>query len=256
MDVLQLPVTSSGNKYVVVFLDYMTKWVEAFPTSDQQAPTIASLLVEHIICRHGVPEELLSDRGSNFLSELILELCSLTGMKKINTSGYHPQTDGLVEKFNSTIQGMMAKTGDANVMEWDKQLPFLLFAYRTVVQESTRESPFYLLYGRDPRLPSGTILDQSRTTYLVDLDDYRTELVVNLKKARELALQNIQQAQEKQKAFYDRQSKSLPYRVGDRVMVFMPSEVTGKDRKLARPYHGPFRIIHLTPNNAEVQLIE
>ena len=86
----------------------------------------------------------------------------------MNTSGYHPPTDGLVEKFNSTIQGMMAKTGDANVMEWDKQLPFLLFASRTVVQES---SPFYLMYGRNPRLPSGTILDQSRTTYLGDLDD-------------------------------------------------------------------------------------
>lgn len=79
-------------------------------------------------------------------------------MKKINTSGYHPQTDGLVERFNSTIQGMMVKSSDVNVMEWDKQLPFLLFAYRTVIQESMKESPFYLL---DPRLPSRTILEQS-----------------------------------------------------------------------------------------------
>ena len=104
VDVLQLPLTSNGNKYVIVFMDYLTKWVEAFLTADQQASTIASLLVEHIICRHGVPEELLSDRGSNFLSELILELCSLLGIRKINTSGYHPQTDGLVEKFNSTLR--------------------------------------------------------------------------------------------------------------------------------------------------------
>ena len=256
VDVMQLPVTRSGKKYVVVFLGYLMKWVEVFPTADQQASTIARLLVEHIICRHGVPEELLSDRGSNFLSDLMLELCSLTGMMKINTSGYHPQTDGLVEKFNSTIQSMLAKTNDRNVMEWDQQLPLLLFAYRSVIQESTRESPFFLLYGRNPRLPSGTLLDQSRTTYLVDLDDYRTELVVNLKKARELALKNIKQAQEKQRKFYDRQSCPLPYRIGDRVMVFMPSNVTGKDRKLARPYHGPFRIVHLTPTNTEVQLIE
>ena len=93
-------------------MDYLTKWVEAFPTGDQQASTIASLLVEHIICRHGVPEELLSDRGSNFLSDLILELCSLLGIRKINTSGYHPQTDGLVEKFISTLQGMISKASD------------------------------------------------------------------------------------------------------------------------------------------------
>ena len=123
MDVLQLPLTSSGNKYVVVFMDYLTKWVEAFPTADQQATTIATLLIEHIICRHGVPEELLSDRGTNFLSDIVLELCSLLGIKKINTSGYHPQTDGLVEKFNSTLQNMIAKSTDPNGMEWDKKLP-------------------------------------------------------------------------------------------------------------------------------------
>lgn len=69
-------------------MDYFTKWVEAFPNSDQQATTIAELLVEHIICRHGVPNELLSDRGTNILSDIILEICSLVDMKKINTSGY------------------------------------------------------------------------------------------------------------------------------------------------------------------------
>ena len=159
VDVLQLPLTSSGNKYVVVFLDYLTKWVEAFPTADQQSSTIAQLLVEHIICRHGIPEELLSDRGTNFLSNLILELCSLLGIRKINMSGYHPQTDGLVEKFNSTLQNIIAKASDQNPTEWDKQLPLLLFAYRSVVQESMKESPFFLLYGRDPRLPTGTILE-------------------------------------------------------------------------------------------------
>ena len=81
VDILQLSLTSSGNKYVVVFLDYLTKWVEAFPTADQQSSTIAQLLVEHIICRHGIPEELLSDRGTNFLSDLILEQCSLLGIR-------------------------------------------------------------------------------------------------------------------------------------------------------------------------------
>ena len=115
-----------------------------------------------------------------------------------------------------------------------------------MIQESTKESPFFLLYGRDPRLPTGTLLEQSRTTYLVDLDDYKTELSINLKKARELALQSVKEAQEKQKEQYDRQSRTQVYHIGDRVMVFMPSDVTGKDRKLARPYHGPFRIVNLT----------
>ena len=150
VDVLQLPFSSNGNKYVVVFMDYLTKWVEAFPTADQKATTIARLLVENIICRHGIPQELLSERGANFRSKLILEVCSLFGMKKINTSGYEPQTDGLVKKFNSTLQSMISKSIERNSTEWDKQLPLFLFAYRSVVQESTKESPFFLLHGRDP----------------------------------------------------------------------------------------------------------
>ena len=255
VDVLKMPLSSSGNKYIIVFMDYLTKWVEAFATSDQRSETIARLLAENIVCRHGVPEELLSDRGTNFLSDLILELCCIVGMKKINTSGYHPQTDGLVEKFNSTILAMLAKCTDGSVAEWDKKLPFLLFAYRSTIQSSTKESPFFLLYGRDPRLPSGSMLDQTRPEYLVDMEDYRAELLVNLKTARELALVNIKEAQQKQKTAYDHHSSSSVYKVGDRVMVYMPKEVSGKDRKLARPFHGPFRVVSLTQTNAEVQLV-
>ena len=99
---------------------------------------------------------------------------------------------------------MIAKASDKNPTEWDKQLPLLLlFAYRSVVQESTKESPFFLLYGRDPRLPTGTLLEQSRTTYLVDAEDYRTELFINLTEAQKLALESIKLAQQKQRTFYD-----------------------------------------------------
>ena len=132
----------------------------------------------------------------------------------------------------------------------------MLFAYRSTIQSSTKESPFFLLYGRVPRLPSGSILDQARPEYLVDMEDYRTELLVNVRAARELALVNIKEAQQKQKVAYDQHSSDPQYKVGDRVMVYMPQEVSGKDRKLARPFHGPFRIINLTPTNAEVQLVE
>ena len=150
VDVLQLPLTRNGNSYVVVFLDYLTKWAEAFAVPDQQAETIACLLTEHVISRHGVPEELLSDRGTNFLSDLIAEICKVLGMKKINTSSYHPQTDGLVEKFNSTLINMIAKSCEIYAHDWDEHLAHLRFAYRVSAQESTKESPFYLLYGPDP----------------------------------------------------------------------------------------------------------
>ena len=83
-----------------------------------------------------------------------------------------------------------------------------------MVQESTRESPFFLLYGRVPRLPTGTELGDVRTEYLVDMDDYKTELVVSMVKANKIALENIRQAQHKQKEFYDRHSGESSYKVG------------------------------------------
>ena len=125
VDVLQLPLTRNGNQYTVVFADYLTKWIEAFPVPNQTAETIAKLLVKKIICVHGVPEHLLLDRGSNFLSDLVLEVCSLLGIEKLNTSGYHPQTDG---KFNPTLINMISKSSTRSD-DWDERFPLLLFAY-------------------------------------------------------------------------------------------------------------------------------
>ena len=153
VDVLQLPLSQNGNQYAVVFQDYLTKWLEVFATPDQKAETIAHLFVEHVVARHRVPEYFLSDRGPNFLSELMQEVCRLLGTTKVNTSGYHPQCDGLVEKFNNTLINMLAKSVNKYGHDWDIQLPYVLFVYRAAVQESTQVSPFQMLCGREPVLP-------------------------------------------------------------------------------------------------------
>ena len=87
-----MPKTERGNSYIIVFMDYLTKWPEAYAISDQSSETIARLLVENVICCHGVPKELLSDIGPNLLSNLILDICDIMGMK-VNTTAYHPQMD-------------------------------------------------------------------------------------------------------------------------------------------------------------------
>lgn len=216
---MQLPLTENRNRNVVIFHDYLTKWVEAFTAPNQTAETIAKLLVEEILCRHGAPEHLLSDRGTNFLSELVLEVCHLLNITKVNTSGYHPQTDGLVEKFNSTLINMIAKCIEKS-KDWDKQLPYLLFAYRANVQDSTKESPFFLLYGRDPHTPSELALNSLSTPYMVDLEDYKSELTSNLSDAWAVARTNIQEAQAHQKRQYDKHSKESTLSIGNKVMVY------------------------------------
>ena len=174
VDVIQFPKSQSGNQYAVVFTDYSTKWPEVFATKDQTALTIAELFVEEIVCRHGVPGQLLSDRGAAFLSRLLKEICSLLGVKKINTTAYHPQTNGLTERFNRTLTDMLAKRVEKNGKDWDTHLPFVLFAYRASTQESTKESPFYLMYGRDPRLPTALEMDNMSCEEM-DVDSYKRD---------------------------------------------------------------------------------
>ena len=97
------PPSSKGSRYIVGFSDYSTRWVEAFPVLSVEATVIARLLIDEIISRHGAPRVLLSARGTNFLSEVVAEVCKIFQIQKVNTSSYHPQTDGLVERFNSTL---------------------------------------------------------------------------------------------------------------------------------------------------------
>ena len=256
VDILEMPLTANGHKYVIVFVEYLTKWVEAFPTADQTSMTIVRLLVDHVICRHGAPQELLSDRGPNLLSELIQDICEIVGTKKINTTAYHPQTDGLVENFNKTLRAMIAKHAHKFGPEWDVYLQHLLFAYRTKPHETTGESPFFLLYGRDARLPTETTLAHVKTPYQVDIEDYKTEVMVGLSEAWRNAKGNISKAQRKQKSHYDRHAKEPHYQPGERVMVYMPAEDTGRNRKLALPYHGPYRILEVRPNCVLVRPVD
>ena len=142
VDVLKLPLSHEGKQYTVVFMDNLMKCPEVFAVPAQKAETIARLFMEHMIVRHGVPDHFLSDRGTNFLSSLVQEVCKLVGTIKLNTSGYHPQCDGLVEKFNSTLLNMLSKSVSKYGRDWDQHLPYLLFTYRVAVQESTQMSPF------------------------------------------------------------------------------------------------------------------
>ena len=223
MDIIQFPRSKQGNRYALVFVDYLTKWPEVFAISDQSAITVARVFVKEIVCRHGVPGALLSDRGAAFLSKLMLEVCRLMGVKKVNTTAYHPQTDGLVERFNRTLTDMLAKTVEAQGANWDERLPYVLFAYRTSLQQSTLESPFFLLYGRDAQLPLEEVMCPEPTWHPIDLSDYKMELSSSMVEAWEIARTSIKKAQRRQKQQHDRKARDPKFVIGDRVFVYMPA---------------------------------
>ena len=192
--------------------------------------------------------EFLSDRGGAFLSKLMMEVYKLLGTKKITTTAQQPQTDGLVERFDRTLLDMLNKTGDSNGRDWDTRLPFVLFAYRASLQRSTGELPFYLLYGRDPKLPTATMLGSVDEGVGIEGDDYVAELTRKMSEAWSHAMKNVEKAQAGQKRSHDRQARPAVFQEGDHVFVFMPAAQSGKGYKLSRPFHGPYYVVGVADN--------
>ena len=134
----------------------------------------------------------------------------------------------------------------SGAQEWDTRLPYVLFAYRSALQSSTGESPFFLLYGRDPQLPTETVLYPPVQREPVLLDDYKSSMMRAMSDAWEAARQNVREPQKKQKIQHDRNARNADFHVGDRVFVYMPALKSGPAYKLACPYKGTYRVLEQT----------
>ena len=163
-------------RYIITCTDYFTKWVEAAPLPTKEAKGVAGFLYS-LFCRHGVPKRIQSDQGREFVNSLTNHLFKLTGVHHIISTAYHPQTNGLDERFNQTLQRTLLKMIDDNQNEWDKFLDSVLFAYRTSKQASTKFSPFFLLYGREPILPVDLIVS-TKVIGLIDNVCYVKLLII------------------------------------------------------------------------------
>lgn len=159
-----------------MFQDFLSKWPLVFPVPNQKAERLARLLVDEVIPFCGVPEALLLDRGTNLLSHLMMDVCSSLGIKKLNTTAYHPQCDGMVERFNRTLKTILRKHAGTYGRQWDRYLPGVLWAYWNTPHEATREKPSFLLFGMDCRTPSEAAYLKPTNLYPIDVDDYREKM--------------------------------------------------------------------------------
>ena len=246
MDFVEFDKSAAGNQYALVFQDYLTKWPEVYAVDNRRAETVAECLVD-LIWRHGVPRRIIHDRAAEFLAEVLQETAHIMGISQLPTSGGHPQTNGLVERFNRTLKQMFCKLVNKG-RNWNKLLGGVLFAYRSTPHQSTGEAPFFLLYGRQPNLPTALDLTVPMPRFPVVESAYGLALEKELKEARAVAKKNIETAQRRQKSYYDRGVKDNGLSVGDLVMLKVQPKY-----KLDRRYKGPFVIKSLTDTNAVIQ---
>ena len=237
-----LPVTAQGNKYVLVACDCFTRWVEVYAIQNQEALTVAKMLVDEMFCRFSPPEQLHSDQGRQFEADLLKEVCTLLQIHKTRTTAYHPHCNGLVERFNRTLLDMLSTTVKDHKMDWDQCIRRVCLAYNSSVHASTGYSPFYLMYGRQVNLPVD-LMYGSTPHEACTWGDYAHTLRNNLTEAYVLARRKGITEHKRQKALYDVKVHGAPYQVGDWVWLHSPAVPRGQCRKLHHPWTGPFKVV-------------
>nr|XP_013767485.1 PREDICTED: uncharacterized protein LOC102206490 [Pundamilia nyererei] len=248
IDFLQIEPDNKGVANVLVVTDHYTRYAQAFPTKDQKSVTVAKVLWEKYFVHYGLPARIHSDQGRDFESRLIKELLSMLGIRKSRTSPYHPQGDAQPERFNRTLLSMLGTLEHVQKQNWSQHISQLVHAYNCSKNESTGYSPYYLMFGRNARLPIdicfGAVLeDDAEMTHLQYVDKVRKEL----KQAYHLATENATKNHLRNKSRYDQRVRDQPLQEGDRVLIRNVG-LTGKHKLQDRWKSIPYIVITQLPN--------
>ena len=237
-----LPETERGNKYILIISDYFSKWTESFAIMNQTAATVADILVKEFFCRFGTSNEIHSDQGSNYESALFSEVCKLLDIRKTRTTPLNPKSDGMVERFNRTLEGMLATLVDKNQRNWDLLLPFVMMAYRASEHASTKATPNMLFLGREVSLPIDLVT--GLPPQLLPAEGvYASDLREDMTSAHEMARQELKKSAKRQKKQYDKRANTSAYAPGSFVWVFNPAKKKGISPKLQSLWIGPYLVV-------------
>ena len=238
-----LPLSEQGNRYVLVVMDCFSRWPEAYPIPDFSAKTVADVLVNQFFSWFGCSLELHSDQRRNYESQLFTETMKLLGIHKTRSSPYHPASNGMVERFNSTLLNMISVFIQDNQSSWDKNLPLLTAAYRSAKHEGTGFSPNLLFLGWETNLPIDLTLgvstpgQQSECDYVADLQERMTTIYDTVQA-------NLKKYSHRQKRDYDNRLSTNSYKQGDLVYLLDSTKTIGQCPKLKpQIWEGPCLVI-------------
>lgn len=239
-----LPITKNANRYIIIFIDHCTKWVEALAVPDQTAETAAKALFSCVVSRFGVPSRIHSDQGTQFESQVFHGLCSLLNIKKSRTTPYHPMGNGLAEKTVKNVKEIISSYVNEFQDNWDEFIDPALFALRVATHSSTKYSPGELVYGQRLILPADFTLGLKdelvkKTSYHVLVEDLKGKILTALNIVNK-SIDN----QKRQEIFYNKKLKEIFHNQGDLVLMKRKNFA-----KLQPRFEGPYKIIeNMHPN--------
>ena len=219
-------------KNVLVIVDHFTQYVQAFVTKNHMAHTTARVLYNNFFSVFGFPQKLMSDQGTEFTGDVITAMCKLLGIEKIRTTPYHPQTNGSAERVHQTLQRMISKLDPEKRRKWPEHIGSVLIAYKATWSQVTGYSPYFLMFGRRPRLPVDLLfLTVNKQEWTHTIDKYAKALYEWLTECLKLAQESASKEAKRQKWLYDRKVGAVELRPGDHVLVHLDA-FRGQHRKL------------------------
>ena len=252
-----LPTAQDGSVCILVAVDYMTKWVEAYPLPNEEASTCMTALYNGFFSRFGLPAQLHSDQGRQFESKIFAELSKLAGIRKTRTTPFHPRSDGQVERFNRTLLSMLRASAHDEPDNWPSRVPAILAAYRMTPHRSTGVSPNLAMLGREVCCPFTLIAappdeaDQLTVHYAQNFRD-------TMRQAHQRVRQVTQTTAKTQKSYFDSRVKAVSLNKGQLVWLYWPRPLLRQQqRKLTQLWTGPWKVIEfLTDVVVRVQHIK
>ena len=236
-----LPKTHRENEYIIDVVCHFTRFVEGWPAPSIDMISISKAVIDRVVCRYGLFERMVSDRGSVFVGTLAAHIYKALRIHRVVTTAYHPQSNGMIERFHSTLKTTLKLWSNEVPEEWDILLPFAIFAYNTSYHTTLQEVPHFLCHGYDARLPIDEVLG-NRGEHYGDVHQYAAELVERLQQVHRRVKEILEEVN-KQRKEDELLSKILNLQVGDQVWMHDPSTAVGENKKLKTRWTGPYKII-------------
>lgn len=248
MDIVgSLPRTNGNNSFIITLQDDLTKFSWAIPAENYESNTVAYHFVTQFICLHGIPNSVVTDCGTEFLSKVFTEVCRLLKIKKSSTSPYHPQSNGSLERSHRTLGEYLRNVVSKDQLNWDTYIPFAMFAYNSSVHSATGYQPYELVYGRKVELLT-TMSKPADPQY--NFNDYQFEIKRKLQETYEVTKNKLIANKNKSKERYDNKSQANMLKIRDK--VYMETKATRN--KLTSKWSGPFEILEILPNGVNVAI--
>ena len=254
LDFLSIGGKEDRMKNVLVVTDHFTRYAQCYVTRNQTALTVANELVNKYFTNFGWPDKILTDRGTSFENELFHSICQMAKIRKLRTVSYRPQTNGQCERFNQTLLNMLGTLPNDAKKWWQDWVPTLTHAYNCTTSKTTGFSPYYLIYGRQPRLPIDIEYGVDITDSYKDCKSYAAKLEHCLKWAYEAAQRYIDKETQRYKKYYDQNFRCATLRSGDLVLVRINK--FGTDHKIADKWeHDPWEVLD-TENDSPLLVVQ